>query len=188
MRRAGLGRHALMAPLLALTLVACEQPDMANQPRVDTYEPTPAFSDGRAARPIPDGTVARDGGEPTTIPAHNPLPINRATLDHGRHQFEVFCAPCHGRNGKGRGVIVQRGFPAPPSYHSARLRDADDAHFYRVIRDGYGAMYPYASRVAPRDRWAIIAYIRSLQFSQHARPEDVPADRWPLPAPRKVTP
>lgn len=102
----------------------------------------------------------------------NPLPLTLALLRRGQQRFDIDCAPCHGRSGDGGGMIVRRGFPAPPSYHSARLRRAPDSHFYQVITHGYGVMYPYADRVAPRDRWAIVAYIRALQLSQHA-----PADR-----------
>ncbi len=165
----------LLVPVL---LGACEQPDMADQPRLETYETGAAFNDGLAARPVPDGTVARGQRRPADT---NPLPITQDTLVHGQQQFEVFCAPCHGHNGRGRGVIVQRGFPAPPSFHVPRLRRAADKHFYEVISNGYGAMYPYASRVPEDDRWAIIAYIRSLQLSRNARLGDVPPDRRPLP-------
>jgi mono/diheme cytochrome c family protein len=98
----------------------------------------------------------------------NPLPITMALLQRGQQRFNIFCAPCHGRSGTGDGMIVRRGFPAPPSYHSDALRNAPDSHFYQVISDGYGVMYPYADRIAPADRWAIVAYIRALQLSQHA--------------------
>ncbi len=165
-----------VAPAL---LCACEQPDMADQPRLDTYETTPAFDDGLVAQPVPEGTVSRDDRR-LDVPTDNPLPINRQTLEHGRQQYEVFCAPCHGGNGRGRGVIVQRGFPAPPSYHQPRLRHASDRHFYDVITHGYGAMYAYASRVPEDDRWAIIAYIRSLQLSHNGRLRDVPEEQRPL--------
>jgi len=175
-------RLCLLVPVL---LAGCEQPDMADQPRLETYETSAAFNDGLAARPVPEGTVARGQRPPATA---NPLPINHETLAHGRQQFEVFCAPCHGRNGRGQGVIVQRGFPAPPSLHLPRLRQAEDQHFYQVIRDGYGAMYPYASRVAEDDRWAIIAYIRSLQLSRNARLDDVPRNRRPLPDTGEASP
>jgi mono/diheme cytochrome c family protein len=86
-----------------------------------------------------------------------------------------FCSPCHGANGDGNGIIVQRGMPGPTSYHADRLRLADDQHFFDVITNGYGAMYSYASRVPPRDRWAIVAYIRALQLSRHASIDDVPS-------------
>ncbi|WP_101676053.1 c-type cytochrome [Alloalcanivorax mobilis] len=169
-RRAGTAAALI---LLSLLLSACEQPDMANQPRLDTYQSDSGFADGMAARPIPEGTVHRDQAL-NERPTHNPAPINRGTLHRGRQQFEIFCAPCHGRNGSGQGVIVQRGFPAPPSYHLPRLRQASDAHFYDVITHGYGVMYPYASRIRPADRWAIVTYIRALQLSRNARIDDVP--------------
>lgn len=98
----------------------------------------------------------------------NPLPITPALLARGRERFDIYCAPCHSRAGDGDGMIARRGFPAPPSYHTPSLRNAPDSHFYQVISDGYGVMYPYADRIAPPDRWAIVAYIRALQMSQHA--------------------
>ncbi|HEY6453499.1 MAG TPA: cytochrome c [Steroidobacteraceae bacterium] len=98
----------------------------------------------------------------------NPLPITMALLERGRERYDIYCAPCHSRAGDGEGMIARRGFPSPPSYHTDRLRSAPDSHFYQVISDGYGVMYPYADRIAPDDRWAIVAYIRALQFSQHA--------------------
>jgi len=105
----------------------------------------------------------------------NPLSITAALLARGRQRFDIYCAPCHGRAGDGQGMIVMRGFPAPPSYHTDKLRRAPDSHFYQVISDGYGVMYPYADRVAPRDRWAIVAYIRALQLSQHAPDNELDA-------------
>ena len=94
-------------------------------------------------------------------------------LARGRERYDIHCAICHGRTGAGNGEIVRRGFPAPPTYHNDRLRNAPIGHFYNVITNGYGVMYPYASRVEPADRWAIAAYIRALQLSHNARPEDV---------------
>lgn len=104
----------------------------------------------------------------------NPLPINAATLARGRERYQIFCEPCHSPVGDGDGLIARRGFPHPPSYHIERLRNAPDAHFYGVITHGYGLMYPYAERIDPPDRWAIVAYIRALQRSQHASLADVP--------------
>ncbi len=108
------------------------------------------------------------GTATSTVERGNPLPITARLLARGRERFDIFCAPCHSRAGDGNGMIARRGFPAPPSYHAERLRKAPDSHFYDVISDGYGAMYSYADRVAPEDRWAIVAYIRALQLSQHA--------------------
>lgn len=106
----------------------------------------------------------------------NPLPMTLATLRRGQGRYDIYCAPCHSEAGDGDGMVARRGFPHPPSYHTERLRKAPDAHFYAVITNGYGAMYSYADRVNPQDRWAITAYIRALQLSQHATLEDVPGD------------
>lgn len=103
----------------------------------------------------------------------NPLPITPTLLSRGQQRFDIYCAPCHSRAGDGDGMIAERGFPHPPSYHTAALRNAPDSHFYKVITDGYGVMYPYADRISPHDRWAIVAYIRALQLSQHAPKSDL---------------
>ena len=113
---------------------------------------------------------------PQPLTATNPLPINRQTLDRGRERFDIYCSPCHSIAGDGDGMVPRRGFPHPPSYHTPRLRNAPDAHFYNVITQGYGIMYSYADRVSPNDRWAIVAYIRALQLSQDARIGDVPPE------------
>jgi mono/diheme cytochrome c family protein len=105
----------------------------------------------------------------------NPLPITLQLLARGQQRFDIYCAPCHSRAGDGDGMIAERGFPHPPSYHTAALRNAPDSHFYQVITDGYGVMYSYADRVSPHDRWAIVAYIRALQLSQHAPRSDLSA-------------
>jgi mono/diheme cytochrome c family protein len=115
-------------------------------------------------------------GSPPPRLATNPLPIDRQTLERGRERFDIYCSPCHSIAGDGDGMVARRGFPNPPSYHTDRLRNAPDAHFYSVITNGYGMMYSYADRVAPNDRWAIIAYIRALQLSQNARVADVPPE------------
>jgi mono/diheme cytochrome c family protein len=103
----------------------------------------------------------------------NPLTITPRLLARGRQRFNIYCAPCHGRTGEGNGMIARRGFPNPPSYHTPALRNAADSHFYQVISDGFGVMYSYADRVSPHDRWAIVAYIRALQLSQHAPRSDL---------------
>lgn len=115
-------------------------------------------------------------GPNAASPAYaNPLPITPQLLERGRERFNIYCAPCHSRAGDGDGMIARRGFPAPPSYHTDRLRKAPDSHFYQVISDGYGVMYPYADRITPHDRWAIVAYIRALQLSQHAPASELSA-------------
>ena len=155
---------------LSIALGACD--NMANQPKRLPYELPYGAEANWPARP-PPGIVARD--EQMGQPA--PPPVTMALLEHGQERFDIYCAPCHSRVGDGRGMIVQRGFPAPPSYFIERLQKAPVQHFYDVITNGYGAMYSYADRTAPADRWAIIAYIRTLQASASASLADVPPDK-----------
>ncbi|HEY2036871.1 MAG TPA: cytochrome c [Steroidobacteraceae bacterium] len=158
-------RNCGFALLCALLATGCD--NMANQPKVNPYE---VYAD--AANPLPPltdppGTVARgQQGEPP------PPPVTMALLERGRERFNIDCSVCHGFAGFADGMVVQRGFPAPPSYHSDRLRNAPNQHYYDVITNGYGVMYSYAQRVSPEDRWAIIAYIRALQTA-----EDVPVSQ-----------
>lgn len=134
--------------------------------RLGIVEPVPAAGPVISAE-IP-ASVAASAGARADIPIYgNPLSLTPALVARGQERFDIYCAPCHGSSGAGNGIIVQRGFPAPPSYHSDRLRNAPDSHFYQVISEGYGVMYPYADRISPSDRWAIVAYIRALQLSQH---------------------
>jgi mono/diheme cytochrome c family protein len=108
-----------------------------------------------------EGTVAWGDAAP------QPPPLTLALLQRGQQRFRIDCTPCHSELGDGNGMVVQRGFPAPPSYHIDRLRQAPTQHFYDVMTNGYGAMYFFAGRVSPQDRWAIAAYVRALQLSQH---------------------
>ena len=167
----------------ALLLSGCRL-DMHIQPKYLPYEPTDFFGDGRSERqPVP-GTIARGqlrldelmftGRENGVVADKFPFPITKADLDRGRERYNVYCTPCHDYSGTGRGMIVQRGFPQPPSYHIQRLRDAPAGHFFEVMTNGFGAMYSYAARVEPADRWRIAAYIRVLQLSRNAKIDDVP--------------
>ena len=168
---------------LAMLLSGCRL-DMHLQPKYLPYAKTDFFPDGRSERqPVP-GTVARGqlrvdelfytGRENGVVVDKFPFTITRADLERGRERYNVYCTPCHDYAGGGRGMIVQRGFPQPPSYHIQRLRDAPAGHFYEVITNGFGAMYSYAARIEPADRWRIAAYIRVLQLSQNAKIDDVP--------------
>jgi mono/diheme cytochrome c family protein len=157
--------------LFCLLAGGCDQ-FMDVQPKYREYEPAPLFRNGRVLQAPVDGTVAR--GDLARAPTDRPV-LTPTLLARGREQFDIFCSPCHDRLGTANGMVVQRGMPQPPSYHIDRLRTADDQHFYDVITHGYGAMYSFASRVAPADRWAIVAYIRALQLSQNAALDDVPA-------------
>jgi len=179
------GRWVIVLALL-LVCAGCRQ-DMHVQPRYNPYDPARFFNDGQSARLPVAGTFAR--GELTLGPNELlytgkvngqmadvfPFPVTRELLERGRDQFDVFCAPCHGLSGDGDGMIVQRGFSRPPSYHVERLRGAPAGHFFDVITNGVGTMYPYGYRVPARDRWAITAYIRALQLSRQASISDVPA-------------
>jgi mono/diheme cytochrome c family protein len=160
--------------LMCVALTGCGE-NMTDQAKYQEYEPGPLFRNGRVLQaPVP-GTVARGDLDRDKSRNEKP-PLTAALLARGQEQFDVFCSPCHARIGDGNGIIVQRGMPHPPSFHSDRLRTADDQHFFDVISNGYGAMYSYADRVSPRDRWALIAYVRALQLSQDAKLEDVPVE------------
>ncbi len=124
----------------------------------------------------PPGDPAISGFSAGKPLAHGPLPFTSARLARGRERFNIYCAVCHGEDGYGEGIVVRRGFPPPPSYHEERLRAAPDGHFFDVMSRGFGVMAPYADRITPEDRWAIVGYIRALQLSQHATLTDVPAE------------
>lgn len=173
---------------LVLCTPACRQ-DMFDQPKSKPLAESDFFDDRAMSRPIPLHTVARgrlaedeafhSGMIGTNLIVEFPIQITGAVLERGRERYDIYCAVCHGRTGAGNGIIVQRGFPAPPSYHIERLRAAPVGHYYDVMTRGYGVMYSYSTRVEPTDRWAITAYIRALQLSQRASLEDVPADERP---------
>lgn len=154
------------------------------QPKYVPDQPTTFFTDGRSERPEIPGTVARghlhidelrnNGTINGQVANEFPFPITAKDLARGQQRYNIYCSPCHGYDGGGRGMIVLRGFQQPPSYHSDRLRNAPVGHFFDVITNGFGNMYSYAARVSPDDRWRIAAYIRALQLSQHATVADVP--------------
>ncbi len=181
--------------LLALLAVAGCRQDMQDQPRFKPLRQSDFYSDGRSARPLVANTVPRGylradtyfysgmvNGQPGNL---MPFPVTADVLQRGQERFNIYCSPCHSRLGDGNGMIPQRGFRRPPSFHIDRLRQAPLGHFFDVITNGFGAMPDYAQQVPPRDRWAIIAYIRALQLSQDATMKDVPSGEAvpsPLPA------
>ncbi len=185
-RRRALGRvFACLLPAAGclLVIVSCQQ-QMADQPRYQPLQRSTFFGDESSARlPVPD-TVARGhldanaafytGKSGGKLIETLPFPLTREVLQRGEDRFNVFCAPCHDRTGTGNGMIVQRGFRHPPSYHIDRLRQAPLGHFFDVMTHGFGSMPDYADQVPPRDRWAIAAYIRALQLSRNAALADVP--------------
>jgi mono/diheme cytochrome c family protein len=178
--------RALAVVLVSLALAGCRQ-DMHDAPRYEPLEASTFFANGQASRALVANTVPRgllredthlnegrvDGQLATTFP----MAVTPAVMQRGQERFNVFCSPCHGRTGSGNGMVVQRGFRAPPSYHEERLRNAPVGYFFDVMTNGFGAMQDYASQVPVADRWAIAAYIRALQLSQRATLADVPANR-----------
>jgi mono/diheme cytochrome c family protein len=176
----------------------CRQ-DMHNQPKFIPLRSSEFYSDRRSARyPVP-GTVPRmedanidreqldpgsyflSGRHGNTFGNELPLPFDTAearmkVLARGQQRYNIYCTPCHSLVGDGNGMIVQRGFKRPPSFHQQRLRNAPLGHFYDVISNGFGGMPDYSAQVKPEDRWAIAAYIRALQLSQNATQDDVAKD------------
>lgn len=187
---------AMCVPLALCALAGCERAkqDMYDQPRYKTYAPSPLFADGASARPPVAGTEPRargafadsSGGRAGTdlvlrdVQAEtaqtNPYPVDMTLLKRGQDRYMIYCMPCHSPAGDGDGLVVRRGFPPPPTYHQDRLRNVPDRHIYDVISNGYGVMVPYGDRVEPADRWAIVAFIRALQLSQHADAAALPPD------------
>jgi len=179
-------RFSALVVLLALAGLGCRQ-DMHDQPKYKPFRQSEFFADGRAMRPFVAGTVARGtlreatpfntGKSGDDFVTEMPVAVTAELLERGRGEFQVFCSPCHGRTGMGDGMIVQRGFKRPTSYHVDRLRQMPIGYFFDVITGGYGAMSDYAAQVPVEDRWAIVAYVRALQLSQYAPAADVPAER-----------
>jgi mono/diheme cytochrome c family protein len=169
-----------------LITFGCTYNPMRDQPRYEPLESSSFFPDNTSARPLMPGTVPNNydvtnewfytgkTADGQYVDAF-PFPVTMDVLKRGQERFNIYCSPCHGLSGMGDGMIVQRGFSHPPSYHQDRLRNAPIGHFVDVITNGYGQMYSYAYRVKPADRWAIAAYIRALQLSQNATINDVPA-------------
>ncbi|WP_084135972.1 c-type cytochrome [Pollutimonas bauzanensis] len=188
---------ALLMPLLApLLLAGCERSlkNMYDQPRDKAYSANPLFADGASSRTPPAGTVPNSRGAlagtssgrhgqdavaadaRAAAAASQPYPVTAQLLLRGQERYSIYCLPCHSPAGDGDGRVVRRGFPAPPSFHTDRLRQASDRHIFEVIGAGYGVMAPYGDRIRATDRWAIVAFVRALQLSQHAYLSDLPPD------------
>jgi mono/diheme cytochrome c family protein len=184
-----LKRAALACVLAAAGLAAGCNQEMRNDSRLKPFEPSPVFADGRSSRQFVPGTVAHRADRPVDVAltqgvgqdgqpiATIPVPITPELLAVGKKNYDIFCSVCHGQNGYGDGIVARRGFPAPPSYHIDRLRRAPSGHIYDVITNGYGVMYSYRDRIpTPEERWAVAAYVKTLQFSQYATQPDLPAE------------
>jgi len=189
MRFAALRRSLILCLLpLAFLLSGCRM-DMQDQPRYEAYEKNEFFDNKMASRPPIEGTVARGslrenaalytgrtgaGGAQAALVDTMPIEVNERVLARGQDRFNAFCAACHGLTGKGDGMVVRRGFRAPPPMTNDRLLEAPVGHFFDVMTNGFGAMPDYAAQISPEDRWAIVAYIRALQLSQRAPLGEVP--------------
>src|SRR6267154_1260252 len=173
-------RICALASLFLLAGCSLKQ-DMALQPKNRPLSPSDFFTDGRSARPLVENTVARGSvlEDAMAVPKDSntfPLPLNQELLERGENRYKIFCTPCHGLQGDGNGMVAMRGMKHPPSFHQDRLRQAPNGYFYDNITNGFGAMYGYSAQIPPRDRWAIIAYIRALQLSRNAKSADLPAE------------
>ncbi len=182
--------------LAGVTLFGCHT-DMWVQPKIhEPYQESKFYADGMAMRPLVKGTIARGhlrlddafftGFKDGKLIKEFPLPVTEELIRRGKERYEIYCTPCHGQVGDGQGMIAKRGFTLRRpvgNYHTDRLRKMPVGHFYDVITNGYGAMYSYAARIEPRDRWAVASYVRTLQLSQGATVSDkTEADaKYPVP-------
>jgi mono/diheme cytochrome c family protein len=194
-KRRARGLVAMLAVAgFALGAFGCRQ-DMHDQPKLKPYRSSEFFANGSGLREIPAHTVARGTLRPDTlfytgklpdgtITTDLPMPMTRALLLRGQERFNIFCSPCHGALGDGRGMVVQRGYKQPTSYHDERLRQAPVGYFFDVMTNGFGVMPSYSPQIPVADRWAIAAYIRALQLSQRVDAATLsPADRARLDQP-----
>jgi mono/diheme cytochrome c family protein len=166
---------------LVLVLTSCTM-TMREQPRLNPLSETAFYANQAAARPPVADTIAR-GYSQSETDAENmlqnfdeafPFAVTVENLKRGQQRYDIYCSPCHDRVGTGNGMIVQRGFKKPSSFHDERLRTSPPSYFYGAMTNGFGTMPSYANRIAPKDRWLIAAYIQALQLSQNAELNDVP--------------
>jgi mono/diheme cytochrome c family protein len=188
-RREARGRMSVSGKLVAACLLVvaagCRQ-DMHNTPTAQPLRESHFVKGVSSARPLVEGTIARGtlqddaafftGKSDAVLVNALPFPLTADVLDRGEQRYNIYCAPCHGVSGNGDGMIVKRGYRQPPSYHVERLRTAPLGHYYDVMTNGFGAMPDYRAQIAPRDRWAIAAYVRALQLSQHAPASEFPQE------------
>lgn len=164
-----------VALLVLLTVGGCTRSNMDTQPKYHEYESGGLFRDGKILHKPPPGTIARGDLERNEEKVQRPE-LTAQLLTQGRERYDVYCSPCHDRVGSGDGIVVQRGMPKPANLHDDAQRALSDQHLFDVISNGFGAMYAHGDRIKPRYRWAIVAYLRALQFSQHAVLSDASPD------------
>jgi mono/diheme cytochrome c family protein len=182
---AAIVRFRVAIALICLGLAGCHL-DMYDQPKYKPLSASEFYRDGMSSRTPVEGTVTT--GQPENdellysgkingkVADLFPFPISIETARHGQDRFNTFCSPCHGRLGDGNGMIVQRGFPRPPSLLADSVAANPAGFYFDVITNGFGRMYSYAPSVPPQDRWAIVAYIRALQLRQKMKMTALPED------------
>ena len=179
--------HLLTVAVSLFFNVGCElRQAMYDQEKYEPLEASTFFEDGQSYRQQVPETVARgqlrlnthyyEGKVNGELSYDLPVPVTEDLLNRGKERYGIYCTPCHGHTGQGNGVIVKRGLKAPSSFHEQRLREMPIAYYFDVITNGYGVMYSYASRVPTADRWAISAYIRTLQLSQNIQFDQLPEE------------
>jgi len=161
--------------------------DMDWQPKYQPEEASPIFADGRAMRPLVEGTVAQGelreddgyyrGKQGDTFLAKVPVDVDEKLIRRGEDRFNIYCTPCHDKTGSGRGMVVRRGYPPPVDLSSERVRGLPDGEIFNVITNGVRNMPSYRKQIPVADRWAIVTWVRVLGHSQHGSLEDVPADK-----------
>jgi mono/diheme cytochrome c family protein len=171
------GARASALALLPLALAGCRN-DMHRQAKTKDLRESTFFADHSSARPLPEGVVARGflredaalyrgTGPDGKFVVDLPVPVTKTLLLRGQERFNIYCSPCHGRAGDGQGMIVQRGFKNPSTFHVDRLRNERAGYFFDAMTNGFGQMSSYASQITPEDRWAVVSWIRTLQASQN---------------------
>jgi mono/diheme cytochrome c family protein len=184
------GRHSTQPPIEVF-------PDMNRQPKYKPQAGSRFFADGRADRPLPAGVVARGrttAPDPDFLRADDflyrgqtdggafargfppQLALDEAFLQRGRERYTIYCAPCHGALGDGQGITKSYGMVTTASYHDDRIRKMPEGEIFSTITNGKNTMSPYADKLSPEDRWAVIAYVRALERAREGTVSDVPAD------------
>ena len=177
-------QYGFLALCCLVLLVACGN-NMRDDSRIKPYEASPVFADGSSARMIDPNAVARSqsvdlaltsGKQDGAVVAAFPITVDSATVARGQQVYTIYCVPCHGAAADGKGIVSGYFNPKPANLISDTLRLQPVGHFFDVITNGKGIMLSYSSRIAPADRWAVIAYIRAMQINKD-RPLEVPADQ-----------
>jgi len=141
---------------------------MKRQPRYDVYEGSAFFRDGKVMQPPPAGTIAREDVLQPSAPTET-----SELLALGRSRFRIFCGACHGVGGYGGSVVAANMIERrPPSLRTPVMAALPDQLIYTVIVNGFGRMPPYAAQLGERERWAVIAWLRRLQHTPAAAPDE----------------